>query len=65
MKAIDHVLAKQVNRKEFLGYLGTAALAVTGVAGITRSLRELDGPKHQASGYGSTAYGGAKSDFTK
>lgn len=60
MKAIDQLLSKPVDRKQFLGHLGAGALAVVGVPVFVRALHEM-GNHHQVqtNGYGSSPYGGA------
>lgn len=57
---IDDVLAKEMDRKEFLMHVGTGLLAVIGVSGVLKSLR---GDKHQATGYGASTYGGGRRDL--
>ncbi len=50
-----------MNRKEFLGYIGAALLAVVGVSGMIKALlhhNDTSSSHAVAEGYGSTAYGG-------
>lgn len=63
-KHVQAIFEKPMNRKEFLGYIGAAILAVVGVSGMLKALLHHDnrGNSHGtvSGGYGSTAYGGAK-----
>lgn len=63
-KHLQTVFEQPMNRKEFLGYIGAAILAVIGVSGMLKALlhHESKGSVSGgvAGGYGSTAYGGAK-----
>lgn len=63
-KHVQAIFEKPMNRKEFLGYIGAAILAVVGVSGMIKALLHHDSGSSAAqgvaSGYGSTAYGGAK-----
>jgi hypothetical protein len=63
-KHVQAIFEKPMNRKEFLGYIGAAILAVVGVSGVIKSLLNHSNSSssgHSVSGgYGSTAYGGAK-----
>ncbi len=61
-KHIQAVFEKPMNRKEFLGYIGAAVLAVVGVSGMVKALLHHSGGASSsvADGYGSSAYGGAK-----
>jgi hypothetical protein len=56
-KPIDRILEAKMSRREFIAYMGVAALAVTGVTGLAKGLNELS-HKHVESGYGASAYGG-------
>lgn len=53
---------KEMNRKEFLGYIGAAILGIIGVTGMLKALTHND--KHQANtgildhNYGGQPYGG-------
>lgn len=62
MKAVDQLLGKPVNRKQFLAHVGAGVLAVAGVPLFIKSLHGLNAPtgKYRASGYGSSPYGGGK-----
>jgi len=62
-KHIQAVLEKPMNRKEFLGYIGAATLAVVGVSGMLKALLHHGGQSsghNLVDGYGSSSYGGAK-----
>ncbi len=53
-----------MNRREFLGYIGAAILAVVGVTGMLKAILHHDGKaglggsRSVADGYGSANYGG-------
>jgi hypothetical protein len=60
-KHLQTVFEKPMNRKEFLGYIGAAILAVVGVSGMIKALLHHNGSpaSHSvADGYGSSGYGG-------
>jgi hypothetical protein len=57
-KPIEKLLQSQMTRREFLGFLGAAALTVVGVGAITNGLRRLMNDKEAVSGYGGGTYGG-------
>lgn len=62
IKPLQKVLDAEVDRKEFLMYVGASVLAVTGVAGIVRALvgeNQTKQPKgiERAGGYGNSPYG--------
>ena len=61
MKYLQVILEKPMNRKQFLGYIGAALLAMVGVSGMIKALlhHESSNNRQVAEGYGSTAYGGA------
>jgi hypothetical protein len=53
-----------MDRREFLGYIGAAILAVIGVSSMLKALQQHTGQsagysRKQADGYGATPYGGA------
>jgi hypothetical protein len=56
-KSFDDLLSQEVDRKEFLAYLGGTALAITGISGLLRTLAR--NPRRDA-GYGAGSYGGEK-----
>ncbi len=60
---VQAILEKPMNRKEFLGYIGAALLAVVGVSGMIKALLHHDGGSSNrsvAEGYGAAAYGGTE-----
>lgn len=62
IQPLQKVLEAEVDRKEFLLYLGASILAVTGFAGITKTLLEKNQFKQpkgreRAGGYGNSPYG--------
>lgn len=56
---IDQLLQKQMDRKDFLKHAGLAALALSGIAGLLKTL--VHAPTQSSLGYGGSAYGGNKS----
>lgn len=54
-KRVNDVMAKPVDRREFLAKAGAVALAVVGISSVLRAL-EIESRK--SNGYGSSAYGG-------
>lgn len=56
---LDSLLQKEMDRKDFLKHVGVGFAAITGVAVVLKTLNGF-GSKQQASGYGSSAYGGNK-----
>lgn len=61
--SIQTLLLKEMNRREFLMYLGTLFLFITGVSGLMKALQDpvthLE-PHDQVSGFGEGPYGGKK-----
>lgn len=60
-KTVEEVLAKPMDRKEFLAHAGAAALAVVGVTALMKSLGGKSYPE-RTKGYGSSSYGGKTQD---
>jgi hypothetical protein len=60
---VNHIMNKEVTRKEFLGMSGLAVASIFGFGTIVKLLtgKSLPG-KHFSSGYGSSAYGGKESN---
>ena len=64
-KTVSNILEKEMDRKEFFKFAGGAMLLLTGIAGMTKSLKSLhsgqnsikSGNKTSAAGYGGSAYG--------
>jgi hypothetical protein len=61
-KPIQKLLQSEMSRREFLGFMGAATLAVVGVSGILRSLNSLTGSRTDQGqdGYGASSYGGKR-----
>ncbi|MDQ5972691.1 MAG: hypothetical protein QG553_850 [Patescibacteria group bacterium] len=63
-KHIQAIFEKEMDRKEFLGYIGAGFLAAIGVSGMIKALLHHGASstsqqsRGAASGYGSSAYGG-------
>lgn len=59
---LKDILDKDMERREFLQYIGAAILSILGIAGIIRVLLHGHNPtsKVQLFGYGSSTYGGTK-----
>jgi len=62
---ISELLAKEMDRKDFLKHVGVAIIALTGVAGVINVLsgqQRLNnlGKSNAPQGYGSSPYGGNK-----
>jgi hypothetical protein len=58
---IDALLSKEMSRKEFLQHIGSGFLILFGISGLLRALTQQHTPSRgQGTGYGSSAYGGAK-----
>lgn len=62
LPAIQQLLEADMDRKEFLVYLGASVLAVVGVTGLLRSisvpLEKQSKASQNRAGYGSSPYGG-------
>lgn len=62
-KSISDIKHKEMDRKEFLQFVGAAILLVSGVAGLLKSLKSLPGSLGSSSssnssyGYGKSPYG--------
>ncbi|HEY5695380.1 MAG TPA: hypothetical protein VIQ80_00945 [Candidatus Saccharimonadales bacterium] len=56
-KRITQLLAKEMNRKDFLKYSGGVLLAAVGVTGLLNTLLRLGGEDDKKGGYGTSAYG--------
>lgn len=60
-KQLDTVLAKELDRKDFLKHVGIAAAAVVGVPTLLKVVSQGSiSPVRSSAGYGSSAYGGTK-----
>ena len=55
------LLAKKMDRKDFLRHVGVAVVAATGFGAVLRAMSGNDAAKgHAVVGYGSSVYGGIK-----
>lgn len=60
-KLLDTVLSQEMDRKEFLVRVGAGAMALVGISSMIKGLTGSMGVGSQASGYGSSPYGGSDS----
>ena len=60
LKPIQQLLEAEMDRKEFLAYLGAALLAITGISGLAKSLAPTkpQAKSNKKTGYGNSPYGG-------
>jgi len=59
MKQIQEITAKEMNRQEFLKFVGASLLGMIGVWGLLHNLQALQGKSIKSGkGYGSSSYGG-------
>jgi hypothetical protein len=56
LEPLQKLMAKKVNRKEFLLYFGLLLITVTGVSGVLKSLSQI-GQEKPTNGFGSGGYG--------
>lgn len=61
MSNVPTVLEKEMNRRDFLRYVGSLFLAVVGITNLMR-IMSGHGSNHRTHGYGSSSYGGNKKD---
>lgn len=55
----ENLLETEIDRREFLAYVGAALLGVLGVSSLLKILTQTPSNKKSASGgYGSSTYGG-------
>ena len=64
IEPLQNLFEKPMDRREFLGYIGAAILAVIGVSSMLKALQQHTSQsagysRKQADGYGATPYGGA------
>jgi hypothetical protein len=58
---IDALLAKEMDRKEFLQHVGAGLMIVLGISGVLKALtQQQPHARKQGMGYGSSAYGGSR-----
>lgn len=60
-KSIGKLLDTQMDRRQFLGFLGASSMVVLGVSGIIKGITGV-ADKQVGSGYGASTYGGERSD---
>lgn len=56
MIALQTLLTKEMDRREFLLFAGVLLVTITGLAGMTKSINNIISPKAE-SGFGSNPYG--------
>ena len=60
-RSFHEIIDTDIDRKEFLQYLGVLLLLVTGISGIAQSLAPTPRPRklsgEQTAGYGNSPYG--------
>ncbi len=59
MKQLDHIMQKEMTRKEFLGTLGFGLASILGFSGIVKYIfnRGQSQPEKVGLGYGASRYG--------
>ncbi len=58
---VNKLLQKKMDRKGFLKHVAVGFVAMTGVAGLVKTLTGVNGTQQSTTtGYGSSVYGGAK-----
>ena len=58
---VQKLMAKEIDRKQFLLHAGAVVLALTGVSGLVKTLTEPS-TRSSTGGYGSSTYGGHQED---
>lgn len=58
---LNSLLAKEMDRKEFLKHVGIGLVALTGASALLNALNGVSAPRRRTAGYGSSAYGGGSS----
>lgn len=59
-RTVDEIVARPMDRKEFLASTGAVALTLLGVTAVLKSLGHQTGGRPASGGYGDSAYGGRK-----
>lgn len=61
LKSVQQLLETEMDRKEFLTYLGASLLAVVGISGLLKALapptKQNNSQSNSRTGYGSSPYG--------
>ena len=60
---IGKLLDTEMNRKQFLGFVGASSLVDLGISGIIKGISGIAG-RHVPHGYGSSSYGEATASRT-
>jgi hypothetical protein len=60
-ESIGKLLDAQMDRRQFLGFLGAASLVIFGISGIIKGISGVAN-RQVGHGYGATSYGGERSD---
>lgn len=55
---LNSLLAKEMDRREFLKHIGIGVVALTGASALLKALNGVSGPTRRTVGFGSGAYGG-------
>jgi anaerobic selenocysteine-containing dehydrogenase len=55
---LEALLEKDMDRRDFLKHVAIGFAALTGVAGLLKTLNTMGKPAEQFGGYGASAYGG-------
>lgn len=62
LKPVQQLLETEMDRKEFLAYLGASLLAVVGISGLAKTLlppaKQGKADANSQVGYGNSTYGG-------
>jgi hypothetical protein len=56
-QSFTKLLTKDMDRREFLLYIGSVAVALVGISGFIKTLTDPHGKERKA-GYGGSSYGG-------
>ncbi len=57
---LNNLLAKEMDRSDFLKHIGIALLALTGAASVMKALSGIGGQNVVTHGFGSGSYGGSR-----
>lgn len=58
MKVFNDLLERQLDRKEFLIFLGTAFITIIGITNLADTVTKIIAPPKAKNGFGSGPYGG-------
>jgi hypothetical protein len=62
---LEALLEKDMDRRDFLKHVGFGFAALTGLAGLLKTLNGLGEKQPQQLGYGASAYGGSPKHFER